>query len=616
MQNTFYIIKIRTMNISNLVRLLVISISILGCPMLLDAEYLNLYTASENWEINKNNIHGVSKDKLPSLLLQNVQYVDVNNGILVKDKDILIENGIITRIEDSGILKGDEGIPVRDMSGKYLMPGLIDAHIHLFQSGGLYTRPDAINLTGVRSYEEERDNIAQNITKLMHRYLKFGITSLVDVGGPMSNYDYRDKFRDNLNMPNLFVTGPLVSTYQPAAFAIEDPPIIKVENEEEALELVRAQAKRNPDFIKIWYINLPYLSADSTFPMMQAVVAESHSLGMPVAIHATELQTAKLAIKAGGDYLVHSVSEPIDKEFIDLCLENDVVLSPSLKVSSNYDLAFSGKIQPSPMDFEAADPFVLGTLFDANHLQNHPSLKQYNRNASFWAKRNSARDSVQQINFRRLMNAGVKIATGTDAGNIGTLHTASYFAELEIMSASGMSNAAVLKSSTTLAAEAAGKQDMVGSIEVGKMGDILVMESNPLIDLNALRDIDNIVKSGSWVEPDTILASTPEELAQQQLNAYNARNLEAFLKPYAEDVRIYTFQDKLDNEGKDAMRKIYGPMFERATDLHCKLVNRIVQGNTVIDQEEVIFEKGRDPLHAIAIYKIENGKIQEVYFIQ
>ena len=188
--------------------------------------------------------------------------------------------------------------------------------------------------------------IYENIESLLQRYIKFGITSIVDVGGPMRNFDVRDKYKNDPFTPNLFLTGPLVSTYQPEAFNIEDAPIVKVETEEEALELVRLQAERNPDFIKIWYIDLPYLPADSSFPMMQAVVKESHKLGLPVAIHATELNTAKLAIEAGGDYLVHSVRDPIDEEFIQLCLENDVVLSPSLKVSANYDLAFSGNKKP------------------------------------------------------------------------------------------------------------------------------------------------------------------------------------------------------------------------------------------------------------------------------
>jgi hypothetical protein len=109
---------------------------------------------------------------------------------------------------------------------------------------------------------------------------------------------------------------------------------------------------------------------------------------------------------------------------------------------------------------------------------------------------------------------------------------------------------------------------------------------------------------------------TAWQLAQNQLDAYNARDIEAFLINYSDTVKIYNFPNQLVSEGLDNMRKGYADMFANTPDLHCKLVNRMVQGNTVIDQEAVIFRKNEPPLKAIAIYKIENNKIQEVFFIQ
>lgn len=105
------------------------------------------------------------------------------------------------------------------------------------------------------------------------------------------------------------------------------------------------------------------------------------------------------------------------------------------------------------------------------------------------------------------------------------------------------------------------------------------------------------------------------DLAQAQLDAYNQRNLEAFLLPYDDSVAVYTFPNQLQYRGKAEMRKVYGQMFQNLPDLHCTLVNRMVQGNTVIDQESVVFRKGEKPLQAIAIYKVKAGKIAEVFFI-
>ncbi|TVP45245.1 MAG: steroid delta-isomerase [Mongoliibacter sp.] len=106
-----------------------------------------------------------------------------------------------------------------------------------------------------------------------------------------------------------------------------------------------------------------------------------------------------------------------------------------------------------------------------------------------------------------------------------------------------------------------------------------------------------------------------EKLAQEQLDAYNNRDIDAFLAPYAENVKIFNFPNDLQYEGKDNMRERYKNMFANSPDLHCKLVNRMVMGNTVIDQEEVVRRKGDSKIHAIAIYKIKNDKIAEVYFI-
>jgi len=105
-------------------------------------------------------------------------------------------------------------------------------------------------------------------------------------------------------------------------------------------------------------------------------------------------------------------------------------------------------------------------------------------------------------------------------------------------------------------------------------------------------------------------------LAQEQLDAYNNRDIDAFMKPYSDDVKVYQFPDKLLYEGSGPMRAQYTRYFNMTPDLHATLVNRIIQGNTVIDQEEVTRVTGEEPAKAIAIYKIKNNKIAEVYFIK
>lgn len=112
-----------------------------------------------------------------------------------------------------------------------------------------------------------------------------------------------------------------------------------------------------------------------------------------------------------------------------------------------------------------------------------------------------------------------------------------------------------------------------------------------------------------------IVAETSvRELAQEQLEAYNKRDIEAFLKPYATNVKVYTFPNELNYEGIDEMRKRYTAMFEKTKDLHCKIISRIVKENVVID-EELVTANG-NTFRAVAIYEIEDGKIVTVRFLK
>ena len=109
--------------------------------------------------------------------------------------------------------------------------------------------------------------------------------------------------------------------------------------------------------------------------------------------------------------------------------------------------------------------------------------------------------------------------------------------------------------------------------------------------------------------------ATSRSLAEEQLVAYNARNINDFLRPYSDSVSVYNFPRELSYQGKDIMRERYSKLFKDYPELHCELVNRMVLGNKVIDHEKVIINKGEPPLKAIAIYTIRDGKIAEVIFM-
>jgi hypothetical protein len=109
----------------------------------------------------------------------------------------------------------------------------------------------------------------------------------------------------------------------------------------------------------------------------------------------------------------------------------------------------------------------------------------------------------------------------------------------------------------------------------------------------------------------------PEQLAQGQVDAYNARNIDKFVSFYAKDVKIYYFpSNKLIMDGRETMTEKYRAYFQKSPNLHCKIVSRIVDDNFVIDHEEVTGGRGKGKVSATAIYEVKNDLIQNVWFIK
>ncbi|MGB2759386.1 MAG: nuclear transport factor 2 family protein, partial [Maribacter stanieri] len=129
----------------------------------------------------------------------------------------------------------------------------------------------------------------------------------------------------------------------------------------------------------------------------------------------------------------------------------------------------------------------------------------------------------------------------------------------------------------------------------------------------AIYEVDNFIKSMTFIK-DTATKIDPEIIVQEQLDGYNARDINAFLQPFAENVKVYGANGELRTQGIEEMRKGYSDFFETTNDLHCSVKNRIVIGNKVID-EEYITANG-ESFSAIGIYEIENGKIARVTFLQ
>src|SRR5471032_2933433 len=104
---------------------------------------------------------------------------------------VIIEGDHISSVGDQTAAISTKGARIIDCKGKFILPGYIDTHVHFFQSGDIYTRPDAVDLTGIRPYKDEVAWIKRNLPDSLGRYIRCGITSVVDVGGPFWNFEAR-----------------------------------------------------------------------------------------------------------------------------------------------------------------------------------------------------------------------------------------------------------------------------------------------------------------------------------------------------------------------------------------------------------------------------------------
>ncbi|MBP6681150.1 MAG: amidohydrolase family protein [Saprospiraceae bacterium] len=556
--------------------------------------------------------------------ITNVSVADVEQQRWMPNQTVTINHDLISDVRPADQVKVPAYATIVDGEGKFLLPGLVDAHIHFSQTGGLYTRPDAIDLRKYKPYQEEIDWAHNQMEEVLRRYLQNGITTVIDVGTTVNFLKHRDTFKDATYAPSIYMAGPLLTTYEPKALSNlgHDGPFNLVKTIEEGIMMVQQQLQYHPDMIKIWYIvgrdtSDIEASARRYLPIIKAISDETHRNNLPLAVHATQRITAQLAVENGCDYLVHSVDDELLTDgFVQLLKEKKTILCPTLIVHDGYVNTFGQHLHMSHHEQRMGDPIQLGSLLDLKHLPDTALTNRYYRNINRPEKMadTKAGNSIMLANLKKLSDAGVIIATGTDAGNIGTLHASSYLTEILAMQSSGISNWQILEASTINGAKVLRKEKEFGTVTKGKSANLILVDADPAADLQNITRIYRVINKGVVIDPDTLIQVTPVALAQRQLNAYNLRDIDAFLEPYADDVEIYNYPNSLLYKGKSEMKFDYSALFESAPDLHCELAGRTVEGSIVTDQEIVRF--GNRKIEANVIYHTGNGKIQKVYFKQ
>ena len=492
-----------------------------------------------------------------------------------------------------------------NLSGRYVMPGLIDSHVHFFQSGGLYTRPDAIDLRSVRPYTDEIEWVHANLSDTFARYLRAGITSVVNVGGPFWNYDVRTQAGQTNLSPRVMVAGPLISSVERSILdPNNDPPIVKIDSVNAAKRLIDRQLAAHTDFVKFWWIVTPEHPAAAFQPIAAPAIEYAHSHGARVVIHATELETARFAVESGTDILAHSVFDTdVDDAFLDLVRSRKVIYCPTLIVVGNYGYTFAGRPNLTANDLRVANPDIVGTLFNMTDVESALPPETLER---IQQRRAPAPPYAAMRNLRRVHDAGIRIAAGTDAGNIGTQHASSFYDEALEMVAAGLTPKQVLLTATSGGAAMMGRTDL-GRIERGMLADLVVVDANPLTDIAALGSVRFVVKDGRLFETAAILNESPEQIVQRQVNAYNHHDAQVFAESYAQDgvvVRPSAFV-----RTRPAIAAAYAQLFAANPHLHVEIVDRSVNGSTVTDKESLTGFADGSTRTATVTYTVTGGAI-------
>jgi imidazolonepropionase-like amidohydrolase len=380
------------------------------------------------------------------------------------------------------------------LAGRWIMPGLIDAHVHFSQTGWVDGRPDALDRRADHPFERVHAGLEARPERFLRSYVCSGVTSVFDVGGFAWTWALRRRAETDLESPRVAAAGPLLSTVGRAILDLPDArQIMNVADDSAAIYAVRAHVARGTDAIKIWYIMGRTSDTAALQRRVRLIGAEARRLNTRLIVHATSLWTATDALEAGANMLVHSVEDrPVDENFLRLARQNRVVYTPTLTVYDGYRQVRERRFEPHyPLDCVDS-----ATVAHARATDTIPGGSA--------AAASGERLRMTMANLAAIHRAGITVAMGTDAGNPLTLHGPSVYREMETMEQAGLSIMDVLRASTLGGAIAMGRERDLGTIEAGKLADLLVLDSDPTQALRNVRDIRYVMRGGSLTIPELL----------------------------------------------------------------------------------------------------------------
>ena len=421
--------------------------------------------------------------------------VDGTGAAPVPDAVVVFQEGRITCAGAATDCSVPAGASVTDVTGRWIVPGLVDGHVHYSQTGWADGRPDqAADLRAEYPYEAAMALNRSNPGRYFRSYLCSGVTATWDVGGYPWTWDLRAAAEDDPWAPHVSAAGPLLSARDHWLNVPAERQFLYLSDAESVEAAARYLVRSNTDQVKVWYLVEEDAPDAAHYQEMLRIGARvAREAGTPLIVHATGLWQAKDALRAGAVHLVHSVyDQDVDEEFIELALANGASYNPTLIVSEGVGQFAERAFDESALDVACVDP---GTLEKARRTATvsgraPPETLARRREAG------RARYELMLRNLRTVHEAGIPVVMGTDAGNTLTLHGPSVHVEMEAMQEAGMSPMDVLIAATRNAATAMGRGDDLGTVTAGKIADMIVVGADPTAHVANLRSPALVVRGG------------------------------------------------------------------------------------------------------------------------
>jgi imidazolonepropionase-like amidohydrolase len=421
--------------------------------------------------------------------------VDGTGAAPVAGATVVVRDG---RIECAGRdCRIPPGAAVTDVSGKWIVPGLVDAHVHFSQTGWADGRPDSIDVRDRYPYEQAESALALHPERIFRTDLCSGVTSVFDNGGYVWTVDMAHRERDDPNAPRVAAAGPLLSTIDFWLNLPAERQFVHLKDVDAARSGARYLAARGADAVKVWFIVTPEQTVEASTPAVLAAGEEAKRLGRPLIVHATGLDEAKVALKAGAHLLVHSVWDlPVDDEFLALAKANGAIYCPTLTVVDGYLRLNQSAVSGRPPRIDDPNGCVDRALVDRIEAPGALPAGKAAETVQRLEKVVPGMRSTMAANLKRVSDAGITVAMGTDAGNPLTLHGPSVYVEMEAMQDAGLSPMQVIVAATRGGSRAMGAESETGTLEKGKSADLIVVGADPTKDVANLRKVLFVMRAG------------------------------------------------------------------------------------------------------------------------